>query len=490
MVRKYAKMGKYAVNLAFSSGLGISYGLYKCDDYPMTLTSLNAISPIDGRYLKKTAALSPYFSEYALVYYRLMVEIRWLESLAANNDIAEVPALDKCAKDYLATILAEFNEEEAEKVKAFEKQTNHDVKAIEYYLKEKLLQDDSLKSATDFIHFACTSEDINNLAYALMMKSAIAQVIQPTLAEIIGGIMLLGKQHGDVAMLARTHGQPATPTTIGKELVNFVARLKRPQQQLAEVLIAAKCNGAVGNYNAHVIAYPEVDWRKHCANFVTSLGLSFSAYTTQIEPHDGIAEVCHIMMRINNILLDYTRDVWTYIALNYFTQKTVAEEVGSSTMPHKVNPIDFENAEGNLGLANALFDHFANKLTQSRMQRDLSDSTVLRNLGVAFAYSSIAYQAIAKGNDKLKINKRALQEDLDNNWEVLAEAIQTVMRRYKIPNAYEQLKELTRGQGIDSESLQKFIKDLAIPDAAKERLMQLTPSKYTGLAAQLVKAFS
>ena len=323
-----------------------------------------------------------------------------------------------------------------------------------------------------------------------MMKEAIAQIIQPTQAEIIGGIMLLGKQHGDAAMLARTHGQPATPTTLGKELVNFVARLKRPQQQLAEVLIPAKCNGAVGNYNAHVVAYPEVDWRKHCAAFVSSLGLSFSAYTTQIEPHDGIAEVCHIMIRINNILLDYTKDVWTYISLNYFTQKAIADEVGSSTMPHKVNPIDFENAEGNLGMANALFNHFADKLTQSRMQRDLSDSTVLRNLGAAFAYSLIAYQAIAKGNEKLQINKQALDYDLEDNWEVLAEAIQTVMRRYQIPDAYEQLKTLTRGQGIDAQSLQKFISGLAIPDDAKKNLINLTPGKYTGLAAQLVKAFS
>ncbi|WP_126338302.1 adenylosuccinate lyase [Legionella spiritensis] len=456
----------------------------------MTLSSLTAISPIDGRYLKKTVTLSPYFSEYALIFYRLMVEIRWLESLAANENIGEVPPLDNGARSYLDEIINQFDEQEAQKVKDFEKKTNHDVKAIEYYLKEKLEKDEYLRPYAGFIHFACTSEDINNLAYALMMKSAIAQIIQPTLAEIIGGIMLLGKQHGDIPMLARTHGQPATPTTIGKELVNFVARLKRPQQQLAEVLIPAKCNGAVGNYNAHSIAYPEVDWRKHSAGFVNSLGLSFSAYTTQIEPHDGIAEVCHIMVRINNILLDYTRDVWTYISLNYFTQKTVAEEVGSSTMPHKVNPIDFENAEGNLGLANALFDHFANKLTQSRLQRDLSDSTVLRNLGVAFAYSLIAYQAIAKGNDKLKINKQALQEDLETNWEVLAEAIQTVMRRYQIPNAYEQLKTLTRGQGIDSDSLKKFIHSLDIPEKAKKSLMDLTPGKYTGLAAQLVKAFS
>jgi adenylosuccinate lyase len=456
----------------------------------MTLSSLNAISPIDGRYQKKTSSLSPYFSEFALIYYRLMVEIHWLKSLAGNSDIKEVPELQADSNNFLVQILARFDEQEAEIVKVFERQTNHDVKAIEYYLKDKLDTHEQLKKYSGFIHFACTSEDINNLAYALMMKEAIAQIIQPTLAEIIGGITMLGKQHGDAAMLARTHGQPATPTTVGKELVNFVSRLKRPLQQLAEVLIPAKCNGAVGNYNAHVVAYPEVDWRKHCANFVSSLGLSFSAYTTQIEPHDGIAEVCHIMMRINNILLDYTRDVWTYISLTYFTQKTVANEVGSSTMPHKINPIDFENAEGNLGLANALFGHFACKLTQSRMQRDLSDSTVLRNLGAAFAYSLIAYQAITKGNDKLQINRGALKDDLDANWEVLAEAIQTVMRRYQIPNAYEQLKTLTRGQGIDSETLKKFINTLAIPETAKNQLISLTPEKYTGLAAQLVKAFS
>lgn len=456
----------------------------------MTLTSLNSISPIDGRYQKKTSILRPYFSEYALIYYRLMVEVHWLKSLAANNDIKEIPELDPASEKFLAEILAQFDEQEAEKVKEFERQTNHDVKAIEYYLKDKLETWDGLKKYSGFIHFACTSEDINNLAYALMMKEAILQIIQPTLAEIIGGITLLGKQHGDIAMLARTHGQPATPTTVGKELVNFVARLKRPLQQLAEVLIPGKFNGAVGNYNAHIVAYPEVDWRKHCASFVSSLGLSFSAYTTQIEPHDGIAEVCHIMMRINNILLDYTTDVWTYISLNYFTQKTVANEVGSSTMPHKVNPIDFENAEGNLGLSNALFGHFASKLTQSRMQRDLSDSTVLRNLGSAFAYSLIAYHAIAKGNDKLQINKQALSHDLDDNWEVLAEAIQTVMRRYQIPNAYEQLKTLTRGQGIDSPKLKEFINSLTIPDSAKNQLINLTPEKYTGLAAQLVKAFS
>lgn len=456
----------------------------------MTLTPLNAISPIDGRYLNKTRALSPYFSEFALIYYRLMVEIRWFESLAANDSIPEVPRLHPETKDYLNQIIANFDEAEAQKVKDFERQTNHDVKAVEYYLKEKFLSNEHLKNVTAFIHFASTSEDINNLAYALMVKQAIAQVIQPTLAEIMGGITLLGKQHGDIPMLARTHGQPATPTTMGKELVNFVARLKRPQQQLAEVLIPGKFNGAVGNYNAHIVAYPEVDWRKHCSNFVTSLGLSFNAYTTQIEPHDGLAEVSQIMMRINNILLDYTQDIWSYISLGYFKQKTIAEEVGSSTMPHKVNPIDFENAEGNLGLGNALFMHFANKLTQSRLQRDLSDSTVLRNIGTAFSYSLIAYLSVVKGNDKLQINKRALQDDLKTNWEVLAEAIQTMMRRYNVPDAYEQLKALTRGQGIDGDSLQQFIQTLSIPETAKEQLAKLTPENYTGLAAQLVKAFS
>jgi adenylosuccinate lyase len=456
----------------------------------MTHSALKSISPIDGRYLQKSHILSPYFSEYALIYYRLFVEIRWLESLAANELIKELPAVDDRIQAIFSRILSQFNEDEAQKIKDFEKITNHDVKAVEYYIKEKLGEHEDLTSFAGFIHFACTSEDINNLAYALMIKEALAHVMLPTLAEITGSITILGKQHGDAAMLARTHGQPATPTTLGKELINFVARLKRPQQQLVEVLICAKFNGAVGNYNAHVIAYPEVDWRKHCANFVSSLGLSFNAYTTQIEPHDGIAEVSHLMVRVNNILLDYTRDVWSYISLGYFKQKTIENEVGSSTMPHKVNPIDFENAEGNLGIANALYDHFANKLTQSRLQRDLSDSTVLRNLGVAFAYTLIALQSIAKGNEKLQINKSALDKDLNGNWEVLAEAIQTVMRRYGISDAYEQLRDLTRGQGIDRDNLRKFIKKLNIPEEAKEKLLSLTPETYIGLAPQLVKAFS
>lgn len=455
----------------------------------MTLTALNAISPIDGRYIKKTRALANYFSEFALIFYRLKVEIRWFESLAANPDIKEVKPLDAKTSEYLAALITDFNEQEAEKVKTYELETNHDVKSVEYYLRDKFLANPTLSAYTPFIHFGLTSEDINNLAYALMMKEAIAQVIQPTLAELMGGITLLGKQHGDTPMLSRTHGQPATPTTMGKELINFVARLKRPQQQLVEVLIAAKCNGAVGNYNAHIIAYPNVDWRKHAATFVSSLGLSFSAYTTQIEPHDGIAEVSHLLIRINNILLDYTKDVWHYISLGYFKQKAVANEVGSSTMPHKINPIDFENAEGNLGMANALFEHFANKLTQSRLQRDLSDSTVLRNLGVAFSYTLIAYQSIAKGNEKLEINRELLIDDLNDRWEVLAEAVQTVMRRYCVPNAYEQLKTLTRGQGIDKDELRTFIETLPIPEEAKQSLRTLTPENYTGLAMPLVKAF-
>lgn len=456
----------------------------------MNLSALNSISPVDGRYLKKTRALSPFFSEFGLIYYRLLVEIRWLESLAENPQIIEVPLLTDESRTFLKQLLINFDEKEAERVKAYEKETNHDVKAVEYYLRDKLAAFEPLSALTSFIHFACTSEDINNLAYAFMIKEALAQVIQPTLAEIIGGITLLGKQHGDAPMLGRTHGQPATPTTLGKELINFSARLKRPLQQLAEVLISAKCNGAVGNYNAHVVAYPEVDWRKHCTHFITKLGLSFSAYTTQIEPHDGLAEVSHLMIRINNILLDYTRDIWSYISLGYFKQKTVKGEVGSSTMPHKVNPIDFENAEGNLGLSNTLFDHFANKLTQSRLQRDLSDSTVLRNLGVAFAYSFIAYQAIAQGNEKLEINPIALKADLSDKWEVITEAIQMVMRRHSLPNAYEALRDFARGQTINQENLHLFIESLNLPEKTKKDLLALTPNAYTGLAAALVKAFS
>ena len=457
----------------------------------MKLTSLNAISPIDGRYLKKTCSLSDYFSESALIYYRLFVEIRWFESLAANPDIEEIPALTKSSKEFLQSLLDNFDEQQSVAVKDHEAITNHDVKAVEYYLRDKFDEHAALTDYKGFIHFALTSEDVNNIAYAIMIKDAISKIILPELAEITGGITMLGKQYADCAMLSRTHGQPATPTTMGKELINVVARLKRPQQQLVEVLICAKCNGAVGNYNAHYAAYPDIDWRSHCSHFISSLGLEFNAYTTQIEPHDGIAEVSHIMTRINNIFLDYAKDMWTYIAMGYFKQRSAIDEVGSSTMPHKINPIDFENAEGNLGLANALFLHFANKLTQSRMQRDLSDSTVMRNIGVAFSYSLIAFKSLAKGNSKLHLDKERLHADLDKNWEVLAEAIQTVMRRYKIANAYELLKSLTRGQdGINEEKMHGFIQDLTIPDKEKKRLLTLTPHDYTGMATQLVKAFS
>ena len=456
----------------------------------MTLSTLTAISPIDGRYHKKIRSLSKYFSEYALIYFRLMVEIRWLEALCANPAIPEIKSLSASEIEYLQSILDNFNETEAEIVKKFESQTNHDVKAVEYYLQSKLEMHTHLRALKPFTHFACTSEDINNIAYALMIKEGLAQVILPSIAETVAGITLLGKKHGEDAMLARTHGQPATPTTMGKEFINFAARLKRPMQQLAEVLIPAKCNGAVGNYNAHIVAYPEVDWRQHAHHFVESLGLSFNAYSTQIEPHDGIAEVSHLMIRINNILLDYAKDVWQYISMGYFTQKTVKGEVGSSTMPHKVNPIDFENAEGNLGLSNALFEHFASKLTQSRLQRDLSDSTVLRNLGTAFAYAQIAYQSLAKGNDKLQINPQQLQMDLAEHWNVIGEAIQTVMRRFGDENAYEKLRDLTRGQEINHVQLQNFIQTLNIPDDFKKVLSQLTPENYIGLAPTLVKAFS
>ncbi|MCC5793083.1 MAG: adenylosuccinate lyase [Legionellaceae bacterium] len=456
----------------------------------MTLTSLNAISPIDGRYSSKTNILSRFFSESALIYYRLMVEIRWLESIAANVAIKEIPPFRPDEKRFLQAILDQFDESHALAVKNHEKITNHDVKAVEYFLRDQLQKHPRLAQVSGFVHFALTSEDANNIAYALMIKEALAQVVLPTLAEISGGITLLAKQYGNAPMLARTHGQPATPTTMGKELVNFAARLKRPLQQLAEVLIPAKCNGAVGNYNAHCIAYPEINWRDHSARFIMDLGLDFNPYTTQIEPHDGIAEVSHIMMRINNILLDYSKDMWTYIALGYFKQKSIDKEVGSSTMPHKVNPIDFENAEGNLGLSNALFAHFASKLTQSRLQRDLSDSTVMRNIGVAFAYALIAFHTLAKGNDRIEINQQKLAQDLEANWEILAEAVQTVMRRYGVADAYEQLKTLTRGRRVDAQSLQNFITTLAIPEDAKAQLLKLTPHTYTGLATQLVKAFS
>ena len=456
----------------------------------MSLSTLTAISPIDGRYYNKTRSLSAYFSEYALVFYRLTVEIRWLESLCNNPQIQELKTLGSDETQYLQSIIDSFDEQEALLIKAIETKTNHDVKAVEYYLQKKLDLMPSLVYLKPFIHFACTSEDINNIAYALMLKQGIEQVMQPAIAEMVAGITVLGKKYAEYPMLARTHGQPASPTTLGKELINFAARLKRPMQQLVEVLIPAKCNGAVGNYNAHIAVYPQLDWRQHCQQFVNSLGLSFNPYTTQIEPHDGIAEVSHLLLRINNILLDYCQDMWQYIAMGYFKQKTVSGEVGSSTMPHKVNPIDFENAEGNLGIANAMFIHFANKLTQSRLQRDLSDSTVLRNIGAAFSYALIAYQAIAKGNAKLQVDKQQLLKDLENHWHIIAEPIQTEMRRFGDEMAYEKLRDLTRGQLVTQKQLQTFIHSLDIPADSKQKLLDLTPENYIGLATQLVKAFS
>jgi len=456
----------------------------------MTLTTLSAVSPIDGRYYPKTRNLSSFFSEYALIYYRLLVEIRWLESLCHHPMIEELRPLDAAQQDFINQILEEFDETAATSVKNFEQQTNHDVKAVEYYLQSRLTENKALESYLSFTHFACTSEDINNLAYALMIKDALEQIIQPSIAEISASITAMGKKYAECAMLSRTHGQPATPTTMGKELINFAARLKRPMQQLIEVVIPGKFNGAVGNYNAHHLAYPKLDWRQHCQHFVSGLGLSFNAYTTQIEPHDGIAEISHLMIRINNILIDYCRDVWQYISMNYFSQKTIDTEVGSSTMPHKVNPIDFENAEGNLGLSNALFSHFANKLTQSRLQRDLSDSTVLRNLGVAFAYAQIAYLSIVKGNGKLQVNQAVLDLELEQHWSVLAEPIQTLMRRFGDSKAYEKLKEFSRGKTIDETQIKAFIASLDLAPEFKEQLQQLSPKTYLGFAIQLVKAFS
>ena len=456
----------------------------------MAGSQLKAISPIDGRYFQKTQVLGEFFSEFALIYYRLLVEIRWIESLAANPDIPEIQPLDQATKDYLQTLLTQFNEEEALKVKAFEAQTNHDVKAVEYYLQEKFAEFQGLASLISYIHFGCTSEDINNVAYALMVKEALSQVIQPTLVKTTKGIEALALQHADAAMLSHTHGQAATPTTLGKELINFAARLQRPLQQLEALSIPAKFNGAVGNYNAHVIAYPDLNWPEHCQQFISSLGLSFNRYTTQIEPHDGIAELSQLMVRINTILEDYATDIWSYISLGYFKQKTRANQVGSSTMPHKVNPIDFENAEGNLGLANALFNHFALKLPRSRLQRDLSDSTVMRNLGLAFAHAFLAYQSLMLGNDKLEINPSAMEAALADHWEILGEAVQTVMRRYRLPNAYERLRDLSRGQAFNQAQLYAFIETLEIPNEAKARLLALTPANYTGLAADLVKKFT
>ena len=451
----------------------------------MELSDLTAISPLDGRYGNKTAELRPYFSEFGLIRYRVLVEVRWLQWLAAEPAVTEVPPLSEKANAKLNKILDRFSLEDARRVKEIERTTNHDVKAIEYFLKEQIKDNKELRAVDEFLHFGCTSEDINNLAYALLLREAREQVILPLMDELIAELKKLAKQHAGQAMLARTHGQPASPTTLGKEMANSMVRLRRQRKQFAEVVLLGKFNGAVGNYNAHHIAYPEIAWPMVAENFVRSLELNWNPYTTQIEPHDALAELFDAMSRFNNVVLDFNRDIWGYISLGYFKQKVVKGETGSSTMPHKVNPIDFENSEGNLGLANALLGFMRDKLPVSRWQRDLSDSTVLRNLGVGVAHSVLAYQTCLQGIAKLEINTKAIKADLDANWEVLAEAVQTVMRRYGIPEPYEKLKMLTRGRRIDKESLHDFIASLELPEDAKARLLALTPADYTGLAKNL-----
>ena len=456
----------------------------------MDLTALTAVSPIDGRYGDKTLALRDVFSEYGLVKRRVLVEVRWLESLAANPGIAEVPPLSPDAFAELESIAAEFSLADARRVKTIEATTNHDVKAVEYFIKERfgtLRTRDELQTLGEFVHFACTSEDINNLAHALMLRDGLHDILLPAARDITAALRQLAHRHAEDAMLARTHGQAASPTTMGKEIANVVARLERQIAALEAAPFLGKINGAVGNYNAHLVAYPEVDWPAHARAFVESLDLTWNPYTTQIEPHDYIAALFDAMCRFNTILIDFTRDIWSYISIGYFRQRAVAGEVGSSTMPHKVNPIDFENAEGNLGLANAVLNHLARKLPISRWQRDLTDSTVLRNMGVGFGYSLIACQSVLKGIAKLELDRNRLAEDLADSWEVLAEAVQTVMRRYGIEAPYEKLKALTRGRRITAESLHAFVDDLDLPAEAREALLALTPGSYCGNAADQAK---
>jgi adenylosuccinate lyase len=454
----------------------------------MELNALTALSPLDGRYGSKTAGLRDFFSEYALIKYRVIVEIEWLKALAGEPAIAEVPAFSADAIALLDGIADNFSVADAERVKAIEATTNHDVKAVEYFLKEKTSAHAEIAAVSEFIHFACTSEDINNLSHALMLKGARDGVLLPALEKLIDRLTGLAHEFAELPMLSRTHGQPASPTTVGKEIANVVYRLRRTWDAIGAIDLMGKINGAVGNYNAHLSAYPDIDWEHFAREFVTGLGLSFNPYTIQIEPHDAMAELYDAIARTNTILIDLNRDVWGYISLGYFKQKVKAGEVGSSTMPHKVNPIDFENSEGNLGLANAMLRHLAEKLPISRWQRDLTDSTVLRNMGVGFGYSLLAYESCLRGLNKLEANPAALAADLDGNWEVLAEPIQTVMRRYGVANPYEQLKELTRGKGgINRETLHVFIDGLSIPDTEKARLKTMTPGSYTGMAAELAR---
>lgn len=454
----------------------------------MELNALTALSPIDGRYQDKAAALRPIFSEFGLLKYRVTVEVRWLQKLAAHTQIQEVPALSAEASNYLDSIVANFSVEDANRIKTIERTTNHDVKAVEYFLKEKCEALPELYKINEFIHFACTSEDINNTSHALMLKTAREKVLLPEWKKVINAVVELAGRYKNIPLLSRTHGQPASPTTIGKEMANVAYRLKRQYKQLENLEILAKINGAVGNYNAHLSAYPDIDWHTFSQEFIEqSLGVTWNPYTTQIEPHDYIAEFFDCVARFNTIVVDFDRDMWGYIALNHFKQRTIAGEIGSSTMPHKVNPIDFENSEGNLGLANAIMSHLGQKLPISRWQRDLTDSTVLRNLGVGLGYALIAYASTLKGISKLEVNEQHLRDELDQNWEVLAEPIQTVMRRYGIEKPYEKLKELTRGKRVTGEAMREFISSLSLPEAEKARLKAMTPASYIGYAVELVE---
>lgn len=453
----------------------------------MNPASLTAISPIDGRYANKTGNLSGIASEYGLIKYRVIVEVCWLIQLASDPAIEEIPSLSSNAISFLEEIISKFSEEDAQRVKVIETTTNHDVKAVEYFIKEKIAEEDELNNISEYIHFACTSEDINNLAYGLMLRDMRNDVLIPSLDNVLDIILSYAHEYASISILARTHGQPASPTTMGKEFANVYSRLSNQFNTFKNVKILGKINGAVGNYNAHVVAYPNVDWEKLSSKLILSLDLNINTHTTQIEPHDYIAEYCHALSRINTVLIDFCRDIWAYISIEYFKQKIVKDEVGSSTMPHKVNPIDFENAEGNFGIANALLQHLAEKLPISRWQRDLSDSTVLRNLGTSVAYTEIAYQSLLKGLSNLELNDAKILHDLEENIEVLAEPIQTVMRKYKISGAYEQLKELSRGQKLDKEMIEDFVNNLEIPDFEKEKLISLSTSSYIGLAEQLAK---
>ncbi|TPE49333.1 adenylosuccinate lyase [Maribrevibacterium harenarium] len=454
----------------------------------MQLTSLNAISPIDGRYGSKTHALRRSVSEYGLLRMRVIVEVRWLQALASHPQITEVPALSAEANTILNNLAENFSEADAQAIKDIERTTNHDVKAVEYFIKNSIAGNAELAAISEFVHFACTSEDINNLSHALMLREALEEAILPEMRAVLTAIEDLALEHAEQPMLSRTHGQTASPSTMGKEMANVAARLRRQIKQVEAVEFLGKINGAVGNYNAHLSAYPDVDWQANAEKFVTSLGLTWNPYTTQIEPHDYIAELYDAICRFNTILIDFDRDVWGYISMGFFKQKTIAGEIGSSTMPHKVNPIDFENSEGNLGIANAIMGHLSAKLPISRWQRDLTDSTVLRNLGVGLAHSLIAYQATLKGISKLEINAARLAADLDAAWEVLAEPIQTVMRRYGIESPYEKLKELTRGRTIDAATIGAFVDTLELPEAAKAELKALTPASYIGNAVDQAKA--